>query len=71
MLTIPDDREVWAVCPVCEERIALSRMIDTINFDLSPIKHHIVAAHSELKENKHVPNVRILWRVIDQPEPRT
>jgi hypothetical protein len=73
MFSVPDNKEVWAYCPVCQARFAITHLVkaDPELFDLSPVERHIVTTHRDLKGNRHVPNIRVIWRVTDQPPPRT
>jgi hypothetical protein len=43
-------------------------MTDPDGFDLRPVEKHIVATHEELRDSKHVPNVRVIWRATKEPE---
>ena len=60
MQIIPPDRHVIAYCPECQQKIGLTHW-NGADFDLKPVEIHIVQAHPELRDNRHVPNVRIQW----------
>ena len=65
MKPIPPDTRATAFCPVCEEPIELTHW-DGNDFDVKPVEVHIVKTHPELRDNRHVPNIRIQWSVRNQ-----
>ena len=62
MRPIPNHIKAYAYCPACQERLELTHW-DGEDFDLRPVYAHIVRTHPELRDNRHVPNVRIQWEV--------
>jgi len=62
MKPIPPTVRAVAICPVCEVRIELTHW-DGEEYDIKPVEVHIVKTHPELRDNNHVPNIRIQWFV--------
>jgi len=67
MEEIPPHIKARGFCPVCEAPFPLTHRKGD-DFDLRPVTQHIVQAHPELRDNRHVPNVRVQWEI--QPPQR-
>ncbi len=71
MRAIESNIEAVAECPLCDVVVRLTHLVAPHTYDLTPMARHIVAHHPEKRDSKEVPNIRILWKVMDEPPPRT